>query len=127
MNNIYYNYFESPIGLIEIGGTSAAITALNFVDERRKGSESHPYVDSVLQQSWGDLELLVIDDEIKELTTTRACSHVIKQVAVEKGMSTLRENGLRKAMAGETTLEEVCRVTQDSVQTSLKVGEHVGG
>jgi methylated-DNA-[protein]-cysteine S-methyltransferase len=50
MNNIYYNYFESPIGLIEIGGTSAAITALNFVDERRKGFESHPNVDSTLRQ-----------------------------------------------------------------------------
>ena len=82
----------------------------------------------------GILELLVIDDDIKELTTKRAGSHVIKQVAVEKGMSTLREDGLRKAMAGETTLEEVCRVTQDSVlhkgsigQTSLKVSEHVGG
>lgn len=75
----------------------------------------------------GILELLVIDDDIKELTTKRAGSHVIKQVAVEKGMSTLREDGLRKALAGETTLEEVCRVTQDSVQKSLKVGEHVGG
>ena len=82
----------------------------------------------------GILEMLVIDDDIKELTTKRAGSHVIKQVAVEKGMSTLREDGLCKALAGETTLEEVCRVTQDSVlrkesigQTSLKVSEHVGG
>ena len=82
----------------------------------------------------GILEMLVIDDDIKELTTKRAGSHVIKQVAVEKGMSTLREDGLRKALAGETTLEEVCRVTQDSVlrkesvgQKSLKVSEHVGG
>ena len=74
----------------------------------------------------GILELLVINDDIKELTTKRAGSHVIKEVAVEKGMSTLREDGLRKALAGETTLEEVCRVTQDSVQTSLGVSERVG-
>ena len=67
------------------------------------------------------LEMLVIDDDIKELTTKRAGSHVIKQAAVEKGMSTLREDGLRKALAGQTTLEEVYRVTQDSVKTKLEV------
>jgi len=75
----------------------------------------------------GIFEMLFIDDDIKDLTTKRAGSHVIKQVAVEKGMSTLREDGLRKALAGETTLEEVCRVTQDNVQTSFEVSERVGG
>ena len=82
----------------------------------------------------GILELLVIDDDIKELTTKRDGSHVIKQVAVEKGMSTLREDGMRKALAGETTLEEVYRVTQDSVLrkesiglTRLEGSERVGG
>jgi general secretion pathway protein E len=75
----------------------------------------------------GIFELLFIDDDIKDLTTKRAGSHVIKQVAVEKGMSTLREDGLRKVLAGETTLEEVCRVTQDSVETSIEVSERVGG
>ncbi|MHC4727535.1 MAG: GspE/PulE family protein, partial [Planctomycetota bacterium] len=75
----------------------------------------------------GILELLVIDDDIKELMTERAGSHIIKQVAVKKSMSTLREDGLRKALAGETTLEEVYRVTQDSVLTRLGVSEHVGG
>ncbi len=75
----------------------------------------------------GISELLIIDDDIKELTTKRAGSHIIKQVAVEKGTSTLREDGIRKALAGETTLEEVCRVTQDSVQISLEVSEHVAG
>jgi type II secretion system protein E len=82
----------------------------------------------------GIFELLVIDDDIKELTTKRAGSHIIKRIAVEKGMSTLREDGLRKALAGETTLEEVYRVTQDSVLrkesigiTGLEVSERVGG
>ena len=71
-------------------------------------------------------ELLTIDDDIKELIIKRRDSHIIKKVAVEKGMSTLRENGLHKALAGETTLEEVCRVTQDSVQTNVEVTERVG-
>jgi len=67
----------------------------------------------------GIFELLVIDGNTKELIIKRNSSHIIKEAAVEKGMSTLREDGLRKALDGETTLEEVCRVTQDSVQTSM--------
>lgn len=50
MSKIYYNYFESPIGLIEVGGTSAAITDLNFAEKRREDFETHPYVDSAIQQ-----------------------------------------------------------------------------
>jgi len=61
----------------------------------------------------GISELLVIDDDVKELISKRCGSHVIKEAAIEKGMSTLRADGLRKALAGETTLEEVYRVTQD--------------
>ena len=74
----------------------------------------------------GICELLVIDDDIKELITKKCGSHIIKEAAIEKGMSTLREDGLRKALAGETTLEEVCRVTQDYVQTNTGVTERVG-
>jgi len=76
--------------------------------------------DSCLQTGYwgrtGIFELLVIDDCIKELICKRTGSHIIKQAAIEKGMSTLREDGLAKALAGETTVEEVCRVTQDSIQ-----------
>ena len=74
----------------------------------------------------GICELLVIDDDVKELITKKCGSHIIKEAAIEKGMSTLREDGLRKALAGETTLEEVCRVTQDYVQTNTGVTESVG-
>ena len=74
----------------------------------------------------GIFELLVIDNDIKELIDKRRSSHIIKEATVERGMSTLREDGLRKALAGETTLEEVCRVTQDSVQTNIEAAEHAG-
>jgi general secretion pathway protein E len=74
----------------------------------------------------GIFELLVIDDDIKELISKRNGSHIIKEAAIEKGMSTLREDGLHKALAGDTTLEEVCRVTQDYVQTNIGVTERVG-
>ena len=74
----------------------------------------------------GIFELLVVDDDIKEHVTKRQGSHIIKQVAIDKGMSTLRENGLRKALAGHTTIEEVCRVTQDSTHANSGVTERVG-
>ncbi len=69
----------------------------------------------------GIFELLVIDDDIRELISKRMPSYVIKQASIEKGMITLREDGLKKALEGKTTLQEVCRVTQDTVQTDLKV------
>ena len=65
----------------------------------------------------GIFELMVIDEEMKELITQQRGSHILKQVAVRKGMTTLREDGMRRALAGVTTLEEVYRVTQDTVWT----------
>jgi len=75
----------------------------------------------------GIFELLVIDDNIRELIVKRSACHIIKETAIKKDMSTLKEDGLRKALAGQTTLEEVYRVTQDSVQTSALVAKHVDG
>jgi general secretion pathway protein E len=72
----------------------------------------------------GIFELLVIDDDIRELIIKQQGSHIIEEAAIEKGMSTLREDGLRKALAGETTLEEVCRITRDSVQTDAGIINH---
>jgi general secretion pathway protein E len=60
-------------------------------------------------------ELLLVDDRIRNLIVSRQEAHLIKRAAVEKGMTTLRQDGLRRALAGTTTLEEVYRVTQDSV------------
>jgi len=73
----------------------------------------------------GISELLVIDEDVKELISKRCGSHMIKEAAIEKGMSTLRQDGFRKALAGETTLEEVYRVTQDYLQTDLRRTGHV--
>jgi general secretion pathway protein E len=64
----------------------------------------------------GIFELLLVDDGIRDLIVRRQGSHIIEQAAVANGMVTLRQDGLRRALAGATTLEEVYRVTQDSVQ-----------
>ena len=59
----------------------------------------------------GLYELLNITDPIRELITGRAPTVVIKQKAMELGMNTLREDGLRNIYLGHTTIEEVLKYT----------------
>ncbi len=50
MSYIYFDYYESPIGLVEVGGTSNAITSLCFVEIRKDRFESHPTVGVAVRQ-----------------------------------------------------------------------------
>jgi type IV pilus assembly protein PilB len=59
----------------------------------------------------GIYELLKISDPIRELINERAPTVTLKQRAVELGMVTLRQDGLRSIFAGDTTIEEVLRFT----------------
>jgi len=59
----------------------------------------------------GLYELLDITDPIRELITDRAPTVVVKQKAMELGMQTLREDGLRNIYLGNTTIEEVLKYT----------------
>lgn len=59
----------------------------------------------------GIYELLHVTDPIRELITERAPTLVLKQKAIELGMQTLREDGLRNIYDGETTIEEVLKYT----------------
>ncbi len=59
----------------------------------------------------GIYELLHITDPIRELINQRAATVVLRQKAVELGMSTLRQDGLRCIYEGETTIEEILKYT----------------
>jgi type IV pilus assembly protein PilB len=59
----------------------------------------------------GIYELLKVTDPIRELINERAPTVTIKQKAIELGMITLRQDGLRSIFAGDTTIEEVLRYT----------------
>jgi len=61
----------------------------------------------------GIYELLVVDDEVRQLLLANKDSATIKAAALMRGMELLRDSGIAKALAGETTLEEVMRVTQE--------------
>jgi type IV pilus assembly protein PilB len=56
-------------------------------------------------------EVMPVSEEIERLTVAHASASEIKKMAIAEGMVTLRDDGLRKAAAGLTTLEEVLRVT----------------
>jgi len=59
----------------------------------------------------GIYELMKITDPVRELINERAPTVILKQKAVELGMVTLRQDGLRSIFAGDTTIEEVLKYT----------------
>jgi general secretion pathway protein E/type IV pilus assembly protein PilB len=59
----------------------------------------------------GIYELMVTDDEIRDLCSQRISATVIRRKALEKGMMTLRQDGYRKVLSGHTTVDEVVTAT----------------
>ncbi len=59
----------------------------------------------------GLYEIMVIDDDLRDLISKGANTTVLMDKAIENGMRTLRAQALRKAEIGDLTLEEVLRVT----------------
>jgi len=60
----------------------------------------------------GIYELLATNDEIRRLASERTPTNLIKQAAMRAGMRTLRQDGWRKVCRGQTTGDEVLRVTK---------------
>ncbi|RRU03810.1 type II secretion system ATPase GspE [Stenotrophomonas sp. 278] len=60
------------------------------------------------------MEFLVMNDALRRAVMRRAGMGEIEQLAREAGMRTMYEDGLAKALAGQTTIEEVLRVTEES-------------
>lgn len=50
MTEAFYGYYESPIGVVEIGGSADAITWLYFVEGYRENVTSGPVVDEAIDQ-----------------------------------------------------------------------------
>ena len=60
----------------------------------------------------GLYELLELDDDMRDVITRNPPLSELRSRAAERGMKSLREDGLDKAYAGDTTIEEVIRVTE---------------
>lgn len=61
----------------------------------------------------GVYEVLVMDDELRELIISKAPSEVLKKRAHEKGMRVMRDDAIMKVLFGTTTLEEALNVVQE--------------
>jgi type II secretion system protein E len=71
------------------------------------------------QGRMGIYELLILNEALRPLILNRAPASTIANKAMEGGMRTLRTDGWNKVKAGQTTIEEVLRVTQ--------IEEHLDG
>jgi len=60
------------------------------------------------------VECLVMTDGLRSLVLRHAEAGQIEAAAREAGMTSMYEDGMRKALAGMTTVEEVLRVTQET-------------
>jgi general secretion pathway protein E len=57
---------------------------------------------------------MTIDEPLRRLIHDNAGEHLIRQHAEAHGMHILREDGLRWVLSGETSIEEVLRVTREA-------------
>jgi general secretion pathway protein E len=63
----------------------------------------------------GIYELLMVDDDVRQLVLKNVDASTIKKSALSKGMLTLLEDGARKISLGETTVAEVLSITQEDI------------
>ena len=73
----------------------------------------------------GVFEMMPVSDEIRSLITQRASSREIRKIAVQQGMSSLRDDGWRLIGEGKTTVEEVLRLTKNE-DVAVGASEFVG-
>jgi len=59
------------------------------------------------------LELLLMTDPVRQLVLKHSDASEIARTAAAGGMRSMLDDGLRKVVSGETSLEEICRVTQE--------------
>ena len=61
----------------------------------------------------GIFEIMVVTDEIRSLILENASPRDLRRVSTKQGMTSLRDDGFRHLSEGQTTVEEVLRVTKD--------------
>jgi type IV pilus assembly protein PilB len=63
----------------------------------------------------GIFEMFIVDDEVRHMINNNESTIALRQRARELGMRTLREDGVRKVLAGMTTAEEVISTTMSDI------------
>lgn len=61
----------------------------------------------------GIYEVLPVSEAVQQLITSNATSTTIQEEAIKEGMITMQNDGLIKALRGQTSIEEILRVTRE--------------
>jgi type II secretion system protein E len=97
--------------------TAKALSKLGIKPSQLKGGKLYrgkgckECLDTGYRGRTGIYELLPVTNEIRKAILTHAEANQLKEIAISEGMKTLLEDGVQKAIAGITTLEEVLRVS----------------
>ncbi len=97
--------------LIELGLPKADLELLNGIELFKPSEKGCPKCNGGYKGRFALLETLRLTEPIRRLIVAEANVMDIKKQAVDEGMLTLRRCGLRNALRGVTSLEEVIRVT----------------
>jgi len=100
-----YHLTEAELRLLNITADNLQTATL------QKGRGCNDCSNTGFRGRMGIFEIFAIDDEARKLIYDKAPTSVLRTRAREMGMRTLREDGIRKALAGLTTPEEVIRAT----------------
>jgi general secretion pathway protein E len=103
--------YQAMTELVEQLGLRRYTTAESIVLYRPKGCEECAGTGYFGRTSI--FETLVMDDALRRLVLRHAESNELHRAAVEQGMRSMYDDGMIKALAGETAIEEVLKVTRD--------------
>jgi type IV pilus assembly protein PilB len=105
------SYLPSEAEVRALNVDANAVSTANF----QKGKGCSDCSNTGHRGRFGIFEIFVIDDEARKLIYEKVPSSVLRARAREMGMRTLREDGVRKVLAGLTTPDEVIRATVGDV------------
>jgi type II secretory ATPase GspE/PulE/Tfp pilus assembly ATPase PilB-like protein len=97
--------YEPEAGLMKLVPPEALATA-NF----RKGAGCKECMETGFHGRTAITELLVVDEVFRDAVLQKMPTRQLQTVATNQGMLTMWQNGLNRALAGQTTMEEVLRV-----------------
>ncbi|PXF59751.1 MAG: type II secretion system protein GspE [Deltaproteobacteria bacterium] len=103
--------YDLPPGFFEEVVQALGVDSSQAPSEVRRGKGCANCANTGFSGRTGIYELIQVDDEIRRLIVKGADSGSILSKARSLGLRTLRQDGLQKVLAGQTTFEEVMRVT----------------
>ncbi len=102
-------YFPENESLLDIGLSKDMLSKDGFL---YRGAGCTECIETGYKGRTGIYEILIMNDPIKNTILKSSDSNIIKKIAIEQGLHSLRQDGARKVEDGVTTIEEVLRVTQ---------------